>query len=136
MFSWKWTDTICDCLNILSHRLPAGLCAAVFISSFTTALPRGDLEQLQLSAKVYYSHLSGSTQLVDDLCLRLWGELAVICYCMPGVSIPENRTGVGMFKNAFSLYFLVKYLHCGDGDTMSSLNNWWRQVMIPVMLSQ
>jgi len=78
------------------------MCAAVLISSFTTALPRGDLEQLQLLAKACYVHLSGSTQLVENLRLRLWGELPVICSCMPGVSIPENRTDVGTFKNAFS----------------------------------
>lgn len=71
--------------------------------------------------------LPGSTQLVDDLSLRLWGELPVICYQVPGVSIPEKRTAVGIFKNAVSLYLLVKYLHCGDGSEVSSLNHRWRQ---------
>lgn len=67
VFSWKRADTIYDGLNILSHWLPAGMCAAVFVSPFTTALPRGSSEQLQLSANAYDVHFPGSTQLVGDL---------------------------------------------------------------------
>lgn len=47
----------------------------------------------------------------------------MICYSVPGVCVPENRTGEGIFKTAFSLYLLVKYLHCGGGSGMSSLSN-------------
>lgn len=75
------------------------------ISSFPTALPRGDWEQLQSSAPAPCVPLPGSTQLVDSPCLRLWGELPVICYCMPGVSTPEERTGVEIKKKKTS--FLI-----------------------------
>ncbi|XP_021271783.1 uncharacterized protein LOC110407908 [Numida meleagris] len=47
----KWADTIRDCANILSHTFPAGCCAAVIASPFTTALPRGDLNNCSCQQK-------------------------------------------------------------------------------------
>lgn len=93
-------DTICDRANILSHTLPAGFCAAVFPSPFTTALPRGDLNNCTRQQKRMVCR-AWMAPLVDDLWLCLWGEWSVVCCCVSAASIPESRTGEGVLQVHF-----------------------------------
>lgn len=131
--SWKWAGTICDCLNILSHRLPAGICAAVsFLPLRLHSLEETwnncscQLKRIGCSCP---SRTIGGQPLTTSMG---WAACDLLLYVWCFHARKWNRCS--NILNAFSLYLPAKYLRCEDGNMMSSLNNCWRQVMILVML--
>lgn len=122
VFDMKWADTICDCANILSHTLPAGFCAAVSSSPFTTALPRGDLNNCTRQQKLTACH-GWTAPLLDDLWLRQACGL-LLCVCCFHTR-EQNR-----WRETSGAFPILQY---GDGNMKSSLNNYWEGVMTLVV---
>lgn len=106
-----------------------------FISSFTTALPRGGLNncscQLERIVCSCLSRTIGGQPLTTSVG---WAACDLLLYIWCFHARKWNRCS--NILTAFALYLPAKYLRCEDGNLMSSLNNCWRQVMILVMLQK